>query len=109
MSSRFSIDVDLETLEKHLVAYTLVAEIFRQQSQPICLLEGDRNGLVFSLRVNLAPQQCERLIEKEINHNVPGYTCSVDWKKKELRVTKAKRARKTGGQQSAGADQHEAA
>ena len=94
MSARFRINVDHDTLQAHIVAYTIVSEVLRMQSQPILLCGGDKTGLVFELRVNLQQQQCERLIEREINAQLPVYECSTDWADKTLKVTRAHKAKR---------------
>ena len=94
MSMRFSIKVDQEIIQKHIVAYLVVTEILRQQSQPIHLSDGDAKGLVFDLRVNLQQQQCRRLIENQVRENLPDYSVSVDWGNKKMMVTSANKARR---------------
>lgn len=103
MSVRFSIDADPALIEQHIAAYLITTEILRNQSQPILLVGGDQNGLAFNLRVNLNRQQCERLIVREINDNLPGYECTVEWETKTLSV--ARNARKTSRKKPAAAAQ----
>lgn len=97
MSARFSINTEKVTeaiLSDHIVAYTVVTEVLRQQSQAIIVSDGNKGGLVFDLHVNLNRQQCERLILKTIKTNLLGYAANVDWDKKKLLVT---RVNKTSG------------
>lgn len=88
MSIRFKVEIAPALIEKHLVAYLIVTEILRNQSQPITVFAGDDNGLAFALRVNLNRQQCDRLIVREIEQNLLGYSCALDWDSKTLTVTK---------------------
>ena len=67
----------------------------RLQSQPIHVLDGDKDHLVFGLRLNLNRQQADRLIVSEVKAHLEGYECDVDWPNKRLRITRVNQAKRS--------------
>ena len=92
---RFTFEASAEALYNNLKAYLVCSEILRGQSQPLAVKESERGGLIFSVRANLAQDQCEQLVVKPIRANLPCHEVALDWGKKELSIHNADKASTT--------------
>ena len=79
-------DLNLKDLNSHSYALWYIGDLFRRQAQRVRIDKVDKRGFTLDLRVNLQKVQIERLLIREINENMVGYTATADYANKKLEL-----------------------